>query len=426
MTQKKGSEPKAASVEKTESTILSLTAELAEARRGIALLHAELEERAAQLQHAHDIKSHFLSHMTHEFRTPVNSILSLTRFLLDRTDGELTDEQERQIVLIRKSGERLSGMVNDLLDLAYEDAQRITLSTAPCTGAEIFTALQGIFDPLMSGNAVKLSFSDPGQLPPLHSDPVRITQILRQLISNAIKYTQSGEIRVEAAVTANGEAIIFSVTDTGIGIAAEDHERIFEHVIAASRTAQHRNKGSGLGLPLARKLAVRMGGSITVDSSPGQGARFTVTLPCRLANDGHEKASPSPADGKSTVRKALILDDEETSYYMLKRALKDEGYDVLEAATYDEAAALAHSHRPDVMFIDMLMPQMTGIEAIELLRKDSGIPAFPIILHSHKTLTDTEKSQLSAEVHDILSKEIALDSLRIYLKNLKTFLTDAA
>jgi len=239
---------------KREEELIKLNRELEDTNRGVMALYAELDEKAASLQQANELKTRFLSNTSHEFRTPLNSIMSLSRLLLERMDGELTPEQEKQVTLIQKSAAGLLELVNDLLDLAKVEAGKIVVHLGEFEVSELFASLRGMLRPLIAHNSsVSLVFEEPVGIPMLHTDEGKVAQILRNLISNAIKYTEFGEVRVAAVREDNN--IVFSVTDTGIGINAEDTEYIFEDYIQLDSQIQKQVKGTGLGLPLSRKLA---------------------------------------------------------------------------------------------------------------------------------------------------------------------------
>ncbi len=176
----------------------ALNRELQDTNRGVVALYAELDERADHLRRADELKSKFLSHMSHEFRTPLNSILALSRLLHERSDGELTAEQEKQVQFIRKAAENLTELVNDLLDLAKVEAGKTVVAPAEFTVADLFGTLRGMLRPLLVGDAVALVFDDPVHLRPLETDEGKVSQILRNFISNAIKFTERGEVRVSA------------------------------------------------------------------------------------------------------------------------------------------------------------------------------------------------------------------------------------
>jgi signal transduction histidine kinase len=277
-----------------QAEIERLNAELETTNRGVLALYAELDDHARDLKRASEYKSRFLSDMSHELRTPLTSVLNMTRFLLDRADGDLTAEQERQVRIIRNSVESLTEMVNDLLDLAKIEAGRTTLRPSTFTVTDLFVALRGMFRPMVGSDAVALSFDAPADLPALHTDEQRVTQVLRNFISNALKFTERGEVRVSAALVADGPApqVRLAVADTGIGIAPADQEHIFEDFTQVDGPIQRRVRGTGLGLPLCRKLAGLLGGHVTLDSAPGVGSTFALVVPVALpeqesADDAH-------------------------------------------------------------------------------------------------------------------------------------------
>ena len=210
--------------------LVRLNRELEDTNRGVVALYAELDEKADHLRRADELKTRFLSNMSHEFRTPVNSILSLSRLMLDRTDGDLTEEQEKQTIFIRKSAETLSELVNDLLDLAKIEAGKLTVRPTEFAIADLFSTLRGMLRPLLVSEAIELIFEEPIGLSLLRSDEGKLSQILRNFLSNALKFTERGEIRVSATLTSEGDAVVFAVADTGIGIAPEDQENHFSGV----------------------------------------------------------------------------------------------------------------------------------------------------------------------------------------------------
>jgi signal transduction histidine kinase len=278
-----------------QDELTRLTQELEATNRGVVALYAELDERADELRRADTAKSRFLSNMSHELRTPLSSIRALSNLLLNRLDGELSGEQERQVLLIRKSAEDLSEIVNDLLDLAKIEAGRTEMTPVWFKATGLFAALRAMLTPLLTDPAVKLIFEDTHGLPPIFTDEARLTQILRNFVSNALKFTERGEIRVSARLEPDGEHVSFFVADTGIGIAEEHQQVIFEEFGQVQNHLQQRVKGTGLGLPLCRKLAALLGGYTGVDSKPGIGSTFYATLPLKA------HAAPKPdahgADG---------------------------------------------------------------------------------------------------------------------------------
>ena len=261
-----------------QDELMNLNRELEDTNRGVVALYAELDEKADHLRRADEMKSRFLSNMSHEFRTPLNSIRALSRLLMDRIDGDLTAEQEKQVGFISKASEDLTALVDDLLDLAKIEAGKTEVRPIEFSVANLFSALRGMLRPLLVGDAVKLVFDEPPAGMSLFNDEGKVSQILRNFISNAIKFTEQGEVRVAATLSQDGRTAVFSVSDAGIGIAPEDQGRIFDEFIQLPSALQGRVKGTGLGLPLCRRLAHLLGGDVGVQSARGVGSVFTATV----------------------------------------------------------------------------------------------------------------------------------------------------
>ena len=259
----------------------ALRSELEETNRGVLALYSELEEQADQLRQATELKSRFLAYMSHEFRTPIGAIRSIARLLLDHVDGPLTPEQERQVGFIQQTAAEFAEMVDDLLDLAKVEAGRVEISPAWFEMVDLFSALRGMFKPVLTNEGVILVFEEPQDIPQLYTDDRKLSQILRNFVSNALKFTQRGEVRVSVERIA-GDRVRFSVRDTGIGIAPEFHASIFEDYSQVQSALQKRLRGTGLGLSLSKRLAELLGGSVAVESEPGRGSVFSLTIPAQL------------------------------------------------------------------------------------------------------------------------------------------------
>src|SRR6187402_3413656 len=277
-------------IARLEAQVEELSAELAETNRGVLALYSELDDTAIRLKDASDLKSRFLSYMSHEFRTPLGAIISMARLLSSRLDGPLSPEQARQVAFIQSSATELSDMMDDLLDLAKVEAGRVTISPAWFDMVDLFSALRGMFKPILSSESVSLIFEEPTGVPPVYSDDKKLSQILRNFISNALKFTPRGEVRVTAQL-AGTDRVTFAVTDTGIGIAAEYLGEIFLEFVQVEGPIQKRLRGSGLGLSLSKKLAEVLGGDVGVTSTLGAGSTFWVTIPLELS--AHTAIVPS-------------------------------------------------------------------------------------------------------------------------------------
>ncbi|MEK0364126.1 MULTISPECIES: sensor histidine kinase [Pseudomonadaceae] len=271
-------------MERLRSENESLRAELDETNQGVLALYAELDIQAEQLRQASDLKSRFLSYMSHEFRTPLGSIRSITRLLSDELDGPLSSEQHKQVLFISGAASELSDMVDDLLDLAKIEAGRISISPAWFDMLDLFAALRGMFRPIVDAETVDLIFEEPQDIPRLYTDDKKLAQILRNFISNALKFTQRGEVRISARREGEHE-VCFAVTDSGIGIPHDLHGNLFEDFVQIDTPLQKRLRGTGLGLSLCKRFAELLGGRVGVESTPGVGSTFFVIIPLSITTE---------------------------------------------------------------------------------------------------------------------------------------------
>jgi signal transduction histidine kinase/CheY-like chemotaxis protein len=390
-----------------------LDQELSDTNRGVVALYAELDERAEQLRQASELKSKFLSNMSHEFRTPLNSVLALSRLLLDRIDGDLTPEQERQVGYIRRSAESLLELVNDLLDLAKVEAGKVDIRPSAFTVAELFGGLRGALRPLLTSHAVELIFDIPDKVPNLFTDEAKVTQILRNLISNALKFTERGEVRVTALYDAERRRVNLSVRDTGIGIAPKDHARIFEEFSQVETKIQKRVKGTGLGLPLSRSLAELLGGELTLESVLGQGSVFTLSIP-------PERGDPSraPRSTDNARKRVLLIDDDETFRYVMRQIISNETrYEFIEAVDGDDGLKAAREQRPDVIILDLQMPTMDGFTVLQELGADSRTSVTPVIISTSLNVNAELKARLPAGTRVISKNTISRENVSLFLRD---------
>lgn len=266
-----------------EEELERLASELDDTNRGVIALNAELEDRAAELRRANELKDRFIRNVGHEIRTPIGAIQRLAHLLLDRVDGPLTQEQERQVQYVVRASDELSALVRDLLDLAKMEAGRLVVRPTEFQVSELFSGLRGIFKPLANDSPVALIFSDPNGIPLVRTDQMRLSQILRNFIANALEYTNEGEVRVWAVAEADGREVRFCVSDTGVGIPPEHHPYLFEEFWQQEEDIARTMKGTGLGLPLAKRLAELLGGRVEVESEVGKGSTFCAIIPVSYA-----------------------------------------------------------------------------------------------------------------------------------------------
>ncbi len=376
-----------------EDELAQLNQELKETNRGVMVLYSELEDRAQELQQVSEMKTRFISGISHELRTPLNSIVSLAGLLMRRIDGELTAEQEKQVLFIQRSALNLTEMVNDLLDLAKIEAGKVTVKLSEFTIGEFFSALRGMFRPLATSDNVQLIFEENSlEAVHLHTDEGKLAQILRNFISNALKFTECGTVRVRAELT--GEAgVRFAVEDTGIGIADENKQLVWQEWGQVEADQRPRHKGSGLGLPLAKQLATLLGGSVWLESTLGEGSAFYLEIAKAVAR----AETVRPVESAKTI---LIVDDDEVARYILRRNLV-----TLTSAELVEASSVADARRslatchPSLIFLDIVMPEENGLVFAEEMRSAPETQNIPIVLVSSKTLTPEE--QCFIERHDL-------------------------
>jgi signal transduction histidine kinase len=401
-----------------QEELVRLNGELEDTNRGVVALYAELDEKADQLRRANDLKTKFLANMSHEFRTPLNSVMALSRLLLDRVDGDLTPEQEKQVSLIRRSAENLTELVNDLLDIAKVEAGKVDLRPTEFTAAELFGGLRGALKPLQSGDAVELVFEDPAGVPPLFTDEGKLSQVLRNFVSNALKFTEHGEIRVCARFDAASGRVTFSVRDTGIGIAAEHHERIFQEFAQVENRLQAKVKGTGLGLPLSRRLAELMGGKVWVESEPGRGSTFHLEVPARLEG-AREAAGAEPLSARQDgVPRLLVIDDEEADRYVVRQTAQAAGAEVTEARDGTEGLELARTLRPDLIFLDIRMPGLTGFDVIAELARDPLTTNIPVIICTSSVLDSKDMIRLARAAAIIPKGELTRDAMSALVRTI--------
>jgi CheY-like chemotaxis protein/two-component sensor histidine kinase len=331
-------------------------------------------------------------------------VISLSALLLDRVDGDLSSEQEKQVMFIRRSAESLLEMVNDLLDLAKIEAGKVDVRPSDFTVDEIFGALRGMLRPLITNRNIALTFEQVGEIPRLFSDETKLSQILRNFISNALKFTLAGEVAVTAELGMH-DTVIFAVRDTGLGISPKDQLVIFEEFTQIDSELQRKTKGTGLGLPLTRKLAELLGGEVSVRSQLGEGSTFSVVVPRVYKPRGETPAARVhvvPNSGKSL--KLLLVDDDEIARYVLRSLLSGLATEIAEVSSGFEVPKAIRKQRPDGIFLDLVMPGLSGLETLRLLKQDPDNADIPVIVHTSKVLNAEEREEIMRHAVDILPK----------------------
>jgi signal transduction histidine kinase/CheY-like chemotaxis protein len=363
--------------------------ELEDTNRGVVALYAELDEKADHLRRADELKSKFLSNMSHEFRSPLNSIMALSGLLRDRSDGPLNDEQAQQVEYIRKAAQDLLELVNDLLDLAKVEAGKLVARPIEFEISNLFAALRGMLRPLLLNQSVDLVFENADHIPTLFTDEGKVSQILRNFISNALKFTEKGEVRVSACLVGENE-IALSVSDTGIGMAPADLDLIFQDFVQLDHPIQRRVKGTGLGLPLSKKLAMFLGGSVEVQSELGRGSTFIVRVPRTYRG----AFSPAPAEVAAQAEEftgvpVLFIDDDPEAIMVYKSYLRGSEFQAISAATTREAEKTLERIEAGAIVLDIVLRSEDTWAFMASLKKDPRTKNIPIIVAS--TIEDQGK-----------------------------------
>jgi signal transduction histidine kinase/CheY-like chemotaxis protein len=360
--------------------LVKLNGELKDTNRGVMALYAELEDRAEQLKRALEVKSRFFSYLGHEMRTPVSSIQSIAGILLDRLDGELTTEQDKQVHYIYKAATDLMEIINDLLDLSRVEAKKILINPNQFEVSELFGSLRGIMKPLNIKPAVKLIFEEPKDIPTLYNDETKVAQILRNLISNALKFTEHGEVRVSARMIADAEVVEFSISDTGIGIALKNQEHIFNEFYQIDSSLQKEVKGTGLGLALSKKLALALNGDLLLESELGVGSTFTVMIPLVYVEDRPSSNLGAQQILDQVKYPVLVVEDDPNDLALFEKYLEGSCFQVISASTLKEARNVLKKIRPITVMLDILLLGEDGWSLLTEMKRDESTREIPVLI----------------------------------------------
>ncbi len=361
-------------------------------------VRVQLEERAEELQRSSKYKSEFLANMSHELRTPLNSSLILAKLLSENPQQNLTGEQVKFAESIYSAGNDLLNLINDILDISKVEAGKLEVRPANTSVARMIDGLRGLFQPLAIDKSLDLQVElQPGTPSLIYTDSQRLEQVLKNLLSNAIKFTDKGQVSLTVSCHP-GNAIAFTVTDSGIGIAPEQQDSIFEAFRQADGTTNRRYGGTGLGLSISRDLATLLGGSISVSSEPGQGSVFTLIMPEQFVEDAEPHAPlpvsaatppvqakplallspdaplaiPRFADDRDkapfATRCILVIEDEPNFAHILFDLAHELGYHCLVAHGADEGFSLAAQFIPDAILLDMRLPDHSGLTVLQRLK----------------------------------------------------------
>ncbi|HEY0811927.1 MAG TPA: ATP-binding protein [Pseudonocardia sp.] len=382
-----------AELEETNRGVMALHAELSDeleqTNRGVVALYAELDEASTKLREASASKTRFWANVSHELRTPLNSVLGLSRLLLDADSEPLSGEQRYQVEMIRDSGAILLALVNELLDVAKAESGRIEAELVATDLAALFDELRAALRPLASTPGVTLTVERPDTSPLVRTDPALLGRIVRNLISNSLKFTERGEVRCRARADVATDSLEIVVSDTGIGIPPEHQRRVFEEFYQVPGRLQVAAGGTGLGLPYARRLAGILGGTLELSSAPGRGTTVTLRLPL-----GADHYAGSEDQGR--FASVLIVDDDPAFRTVLRAAVGGDPERVSEVGDGVGALRALRELRPDLVLLDLHMPAPDGAAVLSEMRQDPQLRDVPVVIVTSADLDPAQRRQLSA------------------------------
>lgn len=375
-----------------------------------AALRQALEDTNRELQRASQLKSQFLASMSHELRTPLNAIVGFSDLLSEETAGALNEKQRRFVQHVRTGAGHLLRLINDVLDISKIEAGQMELQLEDVDLQDVLPEVFSLVKPLAMQGSVRLEHQPVRA--GVRADRVRLKQVLYNLLSNAIKFTPAGGV-VRLACQQQGSFTGISVTDTGVGIRAEDQGVIFEEFRQVGESTKGIKEGTGLGLAITSRIVALHGGKIGVESEPGKGSCFTFTLPS-AARGAPAPAAPqaSPvsaiADCEGDGPLILVIDDEPSACELIRMFLAPEGYRLIVAHSAAEGMRLAKAHHPDLITLDILMPDGNGFGTLFELRADPDTAAIPIVVVS---IVDQKQMGISFGAKDYLVKPIDRSAL---------------
>ena len=381
---------------------LSTFAYFFQARRSEAAFQARRSEAA---ESANQAKSAFLANMSHELRTPLNAIIGYSEMMLEDAEAEGAGERISDLQKVRSSGTHLLGLINDILDISKIEANKLELNIDRVDLADLLSDVETTAVPLMEANDNRFKVTMPDDVGLIEGDDQRLRQILLNLLSNAAKFTENGDI--DLTVERTGDSWVrFVVRDTGIGMSAEQVDRLFQPFVQADSSIAQRYGGSGLGLSISQRFVEMMGGRITIDSEPGEGSCFTVWLP---------DIEPATKDGAHHVDGPLILVIEDTlsDSTLLERYLSRFGHRFEVARNGEQGLALARETNPVAIILDIELPGMDGFQLLDILQADASLRSVPVIVSSvHHEIRDLV---LRRGVREFLAKPVDRDALQLAL-----------
>jgi signal transduction histidine kinase/CheY-like chemotaxis protein len=424
--------------------------------REVEASRVALEEKAQQLAASSKYKGEFLANVSHEFRTPLNALLILAKLLAENKGGNLSPQQVEFAHTIYSSGTDLLELINNVLDLSKIEAGKLDVEPLEVDLGDVKDSVARTFEPLANEKHLTLEVClDPSAPHSIRTDRKRLEQVLKNLLSNAIKFTERGDVTLEIrgaapgrqfaspslAEAANGGVVAFAVRDTGIGIALDKQQLIFEAFQQADGTTNRKFGGTGLGLSISRQIATMLGGELAVESEPNTGSTFTLFVPARFVGAATDAVAPEPRSAEAPASEAdvftartepetlvsetqpttgqpvaesgkarphvLVVDDDVRNIFALTSVLEDRGMEVSFAENgRDALTALESTSGIDVVLMDVMMPDMDGYETIRAIRRQSTFKTLPIIALTAKAMPGDQEAATAAGASEYIAKPV--------------------
>ena len=431
------------SLEENNEKLQAQTTVMAQQQLELARIAEEVVAKNGELERSSQYKSRFLANMSHELRTPLNSSLILAKLLAENNDHNLTDEQVKYAETIHAAGNDLLELINDVLDLAKIESGHVGIKPQPVAVSALSASMRRLFEPLAQQRRLDFKlFIKPDVPQTIETDALRVEQILKNLLSNAFKFTEQGGVTV--VVSTSGDDVRFAVTDTGIGIAPDQHEVVFEAFRQIDDGSARKHGGTGLGLSISRDLATLLGGRLTLTSEVGHGSTFTLTLPTvaptplpvspepappkttmpppkpslTTTTTTTTKAAPWPATAPSSTseRSILIVEDDAAFAAVLADVARSAGFQPLLAETADAAVELAVHHVPHAVLLDVRLPDHSGLAVLDRLKRTARTRHIPV--HMISGVSDHARTAMVMGAVGYTMKPVQVEDLRLVLARL--------